>query len=189
MIDWTSPLLLTAYGTLGGVMLTTVATTATAWSTRRHEFRKEIQRTQLELQKLQHLRVQEQSEKAHILVSILQRLYSLPFLTMYWKANLSVEAWDNKYAEACKQADKLRMIASMSHPSATEFVEGIYSEMGLCWGHFRTFLHRQQEGDDVDIETAGYREAFDAVNKISTLAKRAKAALSGANVSGAESDD
>jgi len=69
------------------------------------------------------------------------------------------------------------MIASLFGQSVSDPVEALYGEMNIYWGNFRTFLYRIEQGDKVDWQSAGYKDAHAAANKVGGLADRAKNAL------------
>jgi hypothetical protein len=163
------------------VIITTIVTTFNnskiASKTREYEREKELMKFNQELQKMQMEKSRTHYERAHSIISTLEREFSLTSITIDWGAKLTVTQWDEKYKSLCKLTDELRMIASLLGDSIASPVEKIDGQMNVYWGYFRNFLYLMSQGDDVDHRTSGHKEAFAAAREIQQLSSEAKQAL------------
>lgn len=155
-------------------LIASLVNASLAQSSRRHDMEKEVQRAYLQNFADQQTSNRKYYERGHVLLSILQREFSITSLSIDWGAKLKICEWDMKYKSLCAQADELRMIASLFGGDFAARVEEIYDYMNIYWGNFRTFLYRIEQGDSVDWQSPGYQDAHDAANRVGGLARQAK---------------
>lgn len=141
------------------------------------DLERERERHRLEVARTREEHRRREFERAHMLLSGLERDISLTGMTIDWAAGFTTSRWDERYRDLCGRADELRMLATRFGSEVAHPVENLSAEMNVHWGSYRGFLHRIAEGDSPDRPIPDYQKACEVAQRIGGLAASAKAAL------------
>jgi hypothetical protein len=111
---------------------------------------------------------------AHLLLSKLQREYSITSLEIVWNTNPSTKEYDARYLKSCELADELRAIAALALPQISPEVQSLYGNMNVFWGFFRQLLSVSSNGADSETKQLLLGKVHAAANQIGTDASHAK---------------
>lgn len=116
-------------------------------------------------------------ERAHRLVNIIDREFSLTILNIQWSAGTTAAEYNQRYLAICAEVDELRSIADLYEPDLIDDVDAIYGQMNMFWGGHKNILALTSQGKKVDHNSDFLARAYEAANKVGNLARRLKSQL------------
>jgi hypothetical protein len=116
----------------------------------------------------------ERLSKAHRLLSVIAREFSLTNLNIIWRSEMKDSEYDQRYLSVCEEVDELRVIAGLHETSLSEGVEKLCGQMNIFWGNFNNVLHLTSLGEKVNHTTPCFKKAHEAVTEIGNKTRALK---------------
>ncbi|WP_162730872.1 hypothetical protein [Achromobacter xylosoxidans] len=116
-------------------------------------------------------------ERAHRLVSIIDRECSATILNIQWSAGTTAAEYNQRYLALCAEVDELRSIADLYEPDLMNDVDAIYGQMNMFWGSHKNILELTGQGKKVDHNSECLARAHQASDKVGVQARQIKSQL------------
>lgn len=139
----------------------------------------EIYKRKTEIIENDRIKSLERIEKAHRLLSLIAREFSITKLEIDWHAEIADSEYSVQYLELCLKADELRVVADIYEVSLSEEVKELYGKMNIYWGSFKIILYRTTQGDKIDTisRSTSFQNAHEAARSIEKKASNLKVKL------------